>query len=233
MEVSFWNPDQISRITCLNLLLNHYEEISKNQLNKTNISLAADLISRIQRKFYIKYEFYYLIKNLSKAWINSTYDGNIDDLYCFMNVFKNIDRKLFISEFKIMNKFFSKQTGNYNHCVNYVEFLLELNDDELIEIRYDINSFLNLIVNEKHEISHGEYRNFKSHNFNLIILMSKSKINHELFNTIFELFYDKLMPLPSNFIEAFSKLINLSGSKKVYYENKVIYIFKIDIRILQ
>ena len=95
-----------------------------------------------------------------------------------------------------------------------VQFLSKLPSDILKEIREILKTLLNNI-NGLENLTETINETFF---FNLTILMSKSLLHPNLFQKLFDRFFNKISPLKEGFIEALSKIISSSKEKNKYLE---------------
>ena len=199
------------------------------------IMLSAALISRIQRKYYIKFEFYDNITILMEIARKNITLIDVSSLHYVSQIFKNLDlnyiQKLFIDYNQIIINHIIKSLPELNFFVKYIDFLCTLTKETLSTIKKELNLLLNKIDSEKLHSIQVEYRNY---NINLLILMSKADLlNQNLFNNIFENFFDKISPIRKNFLEEIMNLIKKFPEKeKLDYLNKVRIIFKIRLKVI-
>ena len=192
------------------------------------IILSAALISRIQRKYSIKYEFYEKISILMGEARNKMTGFDISSLHFLSQVFRNLDLNYVQKDFIEFNQAIIDQIIKLNpdikFLMKYVEFLYNLPKEILLLVKKDITMLINKIDSEKLYTVEKDYRNY---NFNILILMSKADfLNQSIFSNIFENFYDKISPIKKNFLEELMNLIKkLPEKEKKDNLNKVKIIF--------
>lgn len=209
--MSYWDTDQIADYKILNLILNKFQEKAKLQ-NQNRSLIAAEIISKIQRKFYIKGEFDFLIRNLLMKWAGTELKKK--NIFNLIQIFSNVDRNKFRNE---MNEYFSmiKDVKDTETAQYLVKFLATLKPKEMVPFAQTVNDLLKNI--QEHKIYEVKYH-FREYFMDLVILMNKSTFYPEIFKTFLSKFYKELNPIHEGSIEAFSNLIKQCERKDKFIE---------------
>jgi hypothetical protein len=174
--------------------------------------VAAEIISKIQMKFYIKGEFDFLIRNLLIKWMNN--DLNKSNIFNLFQIFSNVDRDKFRYE---MNNYFSmiKDVKDNETAKYLVKFLSKLDSHELDQLSQTVKD---LLVNiEEHKIYEVKY-DLREYFMNLVILMNKSTFQVKIFQLFLSKYYNNLSPIQVGSIEAVANLIQKCERKERFTE---------------
>ena len=209
--MSYWDIDHIANYKILNLVLNKFEEKAKHHSRNRSL-VAAEIISKIQMKFYIKGEFDFLIRNLLIKWMNN--DLNKSNIFNLFQIFSNVDRDKFRYE---MNNYFSmiKDVKDNETAKYLVKFLSKLDSHELDQLSQTVKD---LLVNiEEHKIYEVKY-DLREYFMNLVILMNKSTFQVKIFQLFLSKYYNNLSPIQVGSIEAVANLIQKCERKERFTE---------------
>ncbi len=195
----------------MNLVLNKFEEKAKHHSRNRSL-IAAETISKIQRKFYIIGEYDFLIKNLLMKWRNT--ELNQRNIFNLIEIFSNVDRDKFRY---LMNSYFSmiKDVKEKDTAKYLVKFLSKLDSKELAQFSQTVDKLLENI--KEHQIYDVKY-NLREYFMELVILMNKSTFHTKIFQLFLSKYYNDLSPIYEGSIEAIANLIQKCERKDRFKE---------------